>query len=451
MIRVSDRPRVLPWRHHWVVHAGGVTVFQDRAEAGRRLAPLLEGERAPGAVVVGLARGGVVVAGEVGRELGLPVDALAVRKVGHPWQPEYAIGAVTPRGGCYVRARDGLTDEQVLDAVAGAERRAEALDRVLHDARPPLPVSGRPVILVDDGLATGATMTAAVRWARAHGASRVVVAVPVGAPETIARLEREADVVVAFEAPAELGAVGAWYRDFRPVDDRAVVTLLEQGASPRAGTQEVSSRAIQIPCGPVALPGDLTTVPDANGIVVFAHGSGSSRRSPRNLLVAGALQEAGLGTLLFDLLTAEEAADRANVFDVPLLAARLDAAHERAAAETGHSLPVGYFGASTGAAAALWTAGAPGAGVGAVVSRGGRPDLAAPRLGSVTAPTLLLVGSHDEVVLDLNREAARALACEHELVVVPGASHLFEEPGALELVVEHATRWFTQHLGSAGR
>jgi predicted phosphoribosyltransferase/predicted alpha/beta-hydrolase family hydrolase len=428
-----------------------VTVFQDRAEAGRRLAPLLERQRSPGAVVVGLARGGVVVAEEVGRELGLPVDALAVRKVGHPWQPEYAIGAVTPGGGCYVRARNGLNDQQVLDAVAAAERRAEALDHVLHDATPALPVAGRPVILVDDGLATGATMTAAVRWAKAQGASRVVVAVPVGAPETIARLEREADAVVAYEAPADLGAVGLWYRDFRPVDDRAVVALLERGAPPRTATQEVRGRAIEIPCGPVALPGDLTTAPDAIGIVVFAHGSGSSRRSPRNLLVAEALQEARLGTLLFDLLTAEEATDRANVFDVALLAARLAAAHERTAAETGGSLPVGYFGASTGAAAALWAAAEPGAGVGAVVSRGGRPDLAAPRLGSVKAPTLLLVGSRDELVLDLNREAARSLACEHELVVVPGATHLFEEPGALDIVVEHATAWFTRHLGSAGR
>ena len=445
-----DRYPAARHRHHGVVHGHGVTIFENRAEAGRRLAPLLERERAPGAVVVGLARGGVVVADEVGRELGLPVDALAVRKVGHPWQPEYAIGAVTPGGGCYVRARDGLTDQQILDAVAAAERQAEALDRVLHDAGPALPVAGRPVILVDDGLATGATMTAAVRWARAQGASSVVVAVPVGAPETIARLEREADSVVAWEAPADLGAVGLWYRDFRPVDDRAVVALLGRGAAPRAGTR-VRSRAMEIPCGSVALPGDLTLVPDATGIVVFAHGSGSSRRSPRNLLVAEALHEARLGTLLFDLLTAEEAADRANVFDVPLLAARLTAAHERTAAETGGSLPVGYFGASTGAAAALWAAAEPGADVGAVVSRGGRPDLAAPRLGSVAAPTLLVVGSRDELVLEVNREAARTLVCQHELVVVPGASHLFEEPGALDIVVERATAWFTRHLGAAGR
>jgi len=180
--------------------------------------------------------------------------------------------------------------------------------------------------------------------------------------------------------------------------------------------------------------------------VVFAHGSGSSRHSPRKRYVAGVLNDAGLGTLLFDLLTPEEELDRANVFDIGLLARRLVEvtgwlrAQPRAA-----QAAVGYFGASTGAAAALWAAAEPGAGT-AAVSRGGRPDLARPRLAAVTAATLLIVGGHDEVVLDLNRRAQAELRCENDLTVVPGATHLFQEPGTLDAAAGLARDWFISHL-----
>jgi pimeloyl-ACP methyl ester carboxylesterase len=198
----------------------------------------------------------------------------------------------------------------------------------------------------------------------------------------------------------------------------------------------------------VALPGELRLPPSAGSVVVFAHGSGSSRLSPRNIQVARRLNDAGLGTLLFDLLTEGEALDRANVFNVSLLARRLRAARQRLREEPEtESLPVGYFGASTGAAAALWAAAEYGADVRAIVSRGGRPDLAGSRLELVRAPTLLIVGGGDEVVLELNERALTHLrACEHELAVVPGATHLFEEPGALERVAELASDWFTRHL-----
>ena len=192
-------------------------------------------------------------------------------------------------------------------------------------------------------------------------------------------------------------------------------------------------------------------VAPACGIVLFAHGSGSSRLSPRNSLVAEALQRAGLATLLFDLLTEREAANRANVFDITLLAERLD----QAAGWVGDSadargLPLGFFGASTGAAAAL-VAAAGHQDVRAVVSRGGRPDLAGDALENVTAATLLIVGGNDPEVLALNRTAYRRLHCERQLVVVPGATHLFEEPGTLEAVVALARAWFLRHLagGSA--
>ncbi len=198
----------------------------------------------------------------------------------------------------------------------------------------------------------------------------------------------------------------------------------------------------------VVLPGALFVPASPSGVVVFAHGSGSGRLSPRNAQVAHVLNREGLATLLFDLLTGAEAVDRANVFDVPLLARRLDAARcwLRAQPEV-EALPVGYFGASTGAGAALWAAAEEGADVRAIVSRGGRPDLAGPRLGLVHAPTLLIVGGADEVVLELNRRALAELGSgEHELAVVPGATHLFEEPGALERVAGLAADWFTGHL-----
>jgi putative phosphoribosyl transferase len=197
------------------------------------------------------------------------------------------------------------------------------------------------------------------------------------------------------------------------------------------------------------LSGDLT-VPwgaYARGAVAFVHGSGSSRLSPLNRQVAHALNDAGFATLLFDLLSTHEEADRANVFDVPLLARRLVAATHwlRRQPETAR-LALGYFGASTGSAAALLAAAELQAGVCAVVSRGGRPDLAQPRLAEVVAPVLLIVDGADTTVLELNRQAQRQLGCENELAVVPGATHLFEEPGALDRVARLAIDWFTQHL-----
>ncbi|MFG1696771.1 dienelactone hydrolase family protein [Nonomuraea sp. NPDC049309] len=195
------------------------------------------------------------------------------------------------------------------------------------------------------------------------------------------------------------------------------------------------------------MTGDLVVPDAALGVVVFVHGSGSSRHSPRNRYVAGALNEGGLGTLLFDLLTPEEEFDRANVFDIELLAGRLleRTARVREQPETA-GLPIGYFGASTGAAAALWAAAEPGNEVAAIVSRGGRPDLAGDRLAAVRAPTLLIVGGRDPVVVALNKEAQRRLRAENRIVVVPGATHLFEEPGALDAVADHAREWFVTHF-----
>ncbi len=199
--------------------------------------------------------------------------------------------------------------------------------------------------------------------------------------------------------------------------------------------------------GPQSLEGDLLLPPQARALIVFAHGSGSTRRSPRNLQVAGTLQQRQLGTLLFDLLTPDEAQDREKVFDIELLGQRmtetLDWLDRRPALA---SMPIGLFGASTGAAAALIAAGDRPRRVAAVVSRGGRPDLAGRALGRVDAPTLLIVGGNDTEVLALNRRARRQLNDASELVVVPGATHLFEEPGALQKVAQLAGDWFVSHL-----
>ncbi|MEX2631966.1 MAG: alpha/beta family hydrolase [Tistlia sp.] len=198
------------------------------------------------------------------------------------------------------------------------------------------------------------------------------------------------------------------------------------------------------------LEGFLTRPAAASGLVVFAHGSGSGRFSPRNGYVAERLNRAGLATLLFDLLTEAEAADRARVFDIALLGTRVSEAVEWLAGEPAVAgLPVGVFGASTGAAAALVAASALPERIAAVVSRGGRPDLAGAALPRVRCPTLLIVGGADPAVLDLNRAAAERLVCETRLEIVPGATHLFEEPGTLDRVVALATDWFRRHLGRA--
>lgn len=205
---------------------------------------------------------------------------------------------------------------------------------------------------------------------------------------------------------------------------------------------------VHIPADGVTLEGALALPPGARGVVLFAHGSGSSRFSPRNNYVASVLRTAGHGTLLIDLLTRAEDTNYRTRFDIALLTRRLLAATRwlRAAPAT-QALAIGYFGASTGAAAALQAAAAPDAEIAAVVSRGGRPDLAGEAaLRMVRAPTLLLVGGHDHVVIELNRQAHALLACRKELAIIPGATHLFEEPGTLERVAEQAAAWFTRHL-----
>lgn len=208
------------------------------------------------------------------------------------------------------------------------------------------------------------------------------------------------------------------------------------------------SRLVQISDGPVTIEGMLELPDHPLGIVLFAHGSGSSRFSPRNNYVAGVLRQAGIGTLLLDLLTTEEDATYATRFDISLLTRRLIVATRWLQQDVQTiKLPIAYFGASTGAAAALQAAAKLGSSIRAVVSRGGRPDLAGEAaLREVMAPTLLLVGSHDDVVIELNEAAAALLPCEKEFILIPSATHLFEEPGTLEAVAQQAADWFRRHF-----
>jgi putative phosphoribosyl transferase len=453
--------------------------FMDRTDAGRHLARSLEWLRGSDAVVLGLPRGGVPVAFEVATALHVPLDVIVVRKLGVPYQPELAMGAIG-EGGIRVSndeviRRGGITSQEIA-AVEERERTdLEQQARHFRAGRPHVGVAGRTAVIVDDGIATGSTAAAACQVARQMGASRVILAVPVGAPESLAALRNECDEVVCPYAPAFFMAVGTFYDDFRHVPDQEVTDLLTRAndaakvavasgggtltdlpthsasQTPGTITERDEDVDLQVADGAVSLAGHLTRPANATGTVIFVHGSGSSRLSPRNAFVADQLNEAGLGTLLFDLLTTEEEAVRAHVFDVQLLAARLADVTAWLRGQPGglHS-PLGYFGASTGAAAALWAAAEPGAHIDAVVSRGGRPDLAGPRLSDVHAPTLLIVGGRDDVVLGLNRKAQQELRCENRLAIVPGAGHLFEEAGALRTVTRLAREWFTGHFAPPG-
>jgi putative phosphoribosyl transferase len=307
---------------------------------------------------------------------------------------------------------------------------------------------GRTALIVDDGMATGSTARVACTVARQLGAARVILAIPVAPAGALASLT-EPDEVFCLISAKHFHSVG-YYQDFSPTTDEEVVLLLDAAArrrSPTRTTTDGGGDDVEIPAGNTRLHGNLHLPARCEAAVVFAHGSGSSRHSPRNRLVASVLQSAGLGTLLLDLLTPAEEVNRENVFDIALLARRLTAAtrwlntrNDIAASR------LGYFGASTGAGAALWAAAEPEAQIGAIVSRGGRPDLACPRLAAVRAPTLLIVGGVDDQVLALNRQAMTLMHAPTRLEIIPGATHLFEEPGTLTQAAHLAADWFLHYL-----
>lgn len=419
-------------------------IFNSRKDAGRALAERLEHLQGENIVVLGLPRGGVPVAREVSERIHAPLDVIVVRKLGVPTQPELAMGAVG-EGGVVVTNEEALqmiqiTPEEFARVREREEEEVKARADKFRHGRKPIPLKERIALIIDDGMATGSTALAACKVARAMGARKVILAVPVGSREAIIALEREADEVISLVVPNYFSAVGEWYRDFTSVSDQEVVRLLNQN-------NESQDEEIRIEIGSHLLSGHLTVPENAKGIVIFAHGSGSSHKSPRNQSVARSLNEIGLATLLFDLLDSKEESDRKNVFDIDLLTERLSGATQWVGEQPGMgSLPRMLFGASTGAAAALQTATDPTLEIKAVVSRGGRPDLAGQYLSKVDVPTLFIVGGEDNEVIRLNRQAQSQLKCENRLEVVPGATHLFEEPGALDQVADLAGKWFLKNL-----
>ena len=423
--------------------------FKDRRDAGRVLAGLLQKyANQPDVVVLALPRGGVPVGFEIARLLNLPLDVFVVRKLGVPGHEELAMGAVATGGVRYLN-EDVLDafhiDPETIDRVrAIEEKEIERRERVYRDDRPPLLVQGRTIILVDDGLATGSTMRAAIEALRQRRAARIVVAVPAGAVEVCKELAARADEAICATMPESFHAVSQAYAEFTQTTDQEVRELL-------SGSGDSTSVSIPANGDGEKLQGDLVVPPDSIGIVIFSHGSGSSRHSPRNKFVAGVLNHHRISTLLLDLLTPdEEERDSRTLeyrFDIGLLAKRLVNATDWLMQDRFLAmLPVGYFGSSTGAAAALVAAAERPQMIQAIVSRGGRPDLAGSALRRVAAPTLCIVGERDPTVLQVNREAARKMPAQVDIRIVPGATHLFEEPGALDDVAAMASEWFVSKL-----
>jgi putative phosphoribosyl transferase len=427
-------------------------MFRDRHEAGLCLAAKLTGRFGARPLILALPRGGLPVAAPVAEALDADLDVLVVRKVGAPSNPEYAMGAVG-EGGVVVIDRavcSGLhvSEDEVRRATLQAQTEVARRVRAYRSGLSPLTLTDRDVVVVDDGLATGSTAAAAVNVARRMGARSITLAVPVGSREAVARLRGMVDDLVCLEQPEPFWAVGEHFEDFDQLDDAEVVRILaEHPQRVRLPKRDAMDRDVRIDVGGAYLPGHLAVPPNATGMVVFVHGTGSTRNSPRNLAVASMLRAAGLGTLLFDLVTEGES-QRGLDPGIGVSADRVVAAANWLARQPETAtLPMGYLGSSSGAAVALAAAAAAPHLVEAVVSRSGRPDLAREWLSGVQAPTLLIVGSLDQAVVDINRQAQQELRCPHLLEVVRGATHLFEEEGTLTQAAALARTWFLQHLG----
>jgi putative phosphoribosyl transferase len=422
--------------------------FLNRMQAGVMLSERLLEVSLKDPLILALPRGGVPVAFEIAKALGAPLDVLIVRKVGAPGQKELGIGAITEDGHYWIDLEAAqYVGAKARDVEETLEKEREELRRrrtLYRGGRPLPPLRGRSVIVVDDGLATGATARVACAYLRQAGAAEVILAVPVAAPRAASIVQGEVDQFFCLSEPAFFHSVGQFYENFEQLEDAEVLELLDRTRKSRISTDDPS--VVTVDGNGLQLGGSLSVPANPLGLVIFAHGSGSSRHSPRNQEVARALNRAGIATLLFDLLTLAEAENRKNVFDIPLLASRLNLATDWARRRPDLAkLPVGYFGASTGAAAALWAAAESNTPIAAVVSRGGRPDLADRQLKEVPAPTLLLVGSLDHAVIDLNETALRELR-NGKLTIIPGAGHLFEEPGTLARVEKEAIAWFVKHF-----
>jgi len=422
--------------------------FIDRGDAGVRLAKALAPLRGKHPLVLGIPRGGVAIGRAIADQLDGDLDVVLVRKIGAPGHEEFAIGAIDESGHMQVSRDAAQVGADARYLQQEATRQLDRLwqrRRLYSPHRSSMDPKGRLVIVVDDGLATGATMQAALTAVRRHHPARLIAAVPVGSRRSLASIRALADDVICLSTPDDFHSVGQYYLAFPLVEDTEVIQLLHRSDHVEGAADGVEM-IMHFAVDGVSLEGDLQRPPRAKGLVVFVHGSGSSRRSVRNRYVAGVLQHRGFATLLFDLLSVDEDKAGSERFDIDKLSRRLDAVLQSIRMDDAlRDLPIGLFGASTGAAAAL-VAAARREDIGAVVSRGGRPDLAgSAMLPQVRAPVLLIVGGADDQVVGLNR-ATLAVIPHADLILVPGATHLFEERGALERVAELAADWFTRWL-----
>lgn len=433
-------------------------LYRDRNHAGVVLARELGRYSGKNPLVVAIPHGGVPVGAAVAQALAADLDILVVHKLGVPGHPYIAAGALASSGAANINHRAigsfGLSPIALERALDKERLVLEQQERELRGGLPAKSVVGRTVLLVDDGVATGVTLRTAITALRARGANEVVVAVPVAAQEALEAIRHEADQVVCLAVAAPFFTIGQFYEDSLPVSSafaKQVLAAHEALALSSNVRAPASTRDVPIPVGNVRIAGTLTVPHAPRGAVVFLHGSGSNRFSPRNAFVARALERAGFATLIVDLLTSEEQAIDGETQelqrDLSLLGARgVGIIDWLKGQPTLGELPLGVFGASTGAAAALIAAAERPRQVLAVVSRGGRPDLAERALPGVGAPTLLIVGADDHAVLELNRAAAQRLRAPHRIEVVAGAGHLFEEPGCLERAAELAVQFFQEQM-----
>ncbi|WP_054812656.1 phosphoribosyltransferase family protein [Nocardia arizonensis] len=435
-----------------------VARFADRRDAGRRLAARLEGVRGEDPVVVGVPRGGVPVAHAVAVCLAAPLDVIVVQKLGLPHQPEVGYGALSEDGSVVVDDRivdrGGLTSREMRRVEHNARHDLLRHAARLRGVRPRLSLLDRTVVIVDDGIVTGVTMRAACRDARARGARRIVVAVPVADPYAFPL--PDADEVVCLAAPTHPDALGRWYHRFEQVTDEDVIDYLHRAArhlpypAPPFDVDEpppLRDESVRVETADVAVFAQLTVPANPIGAVVFVLACADGRFSPRNRYIAGRLNRARLATMSADLLTPEEQLRRRHVFGIDTLTRRLVSTTRWVTAQREVAgLPVGYFGADTGAAAALRASTDSAMRIGAIVCRAGRPDLTGPAIAEVRAPTLFIVGGIDHGLLEANRRAAREMSCETQVRVVPDASRRCAEPEDLTQVADYAEEWLVDKL-----